>query len=292
VGTVSESFRSTGAHVDSLAVRAAVILKALSVGPGRETFSATSPSGELVVKVYAEGYRLRREVEVIELARAIGLPAPEVLNFVAGPPAVIVMRKLAGHPLASGMGDEPAVEAGAAIRRFHDLGASPPYSGGHLRWDEFVFWWAKREAQICEQAGLLTNPEAVTAFAVISSARDQLRDRPTVLMHGDLQREHVLVEDGHLSGLIDFVDAQPGDGMIDLAVLTLWDEALTEPLLRGYGLVMDGEVEVLLARYRLLRHLAGAAWLADRNRLVEAGSHITKVRLAIGDGLPQEWMMT
>lgn len=53
------------------------------------------------------------------------------------------------------------------------------------------------------------------------------------------------------------MDAQPGDPLLDVAVLTLEDEALAGPVLRGLGLPADPATALLLDRYRLLRRRAG-----------------------------------
>jgi aminoglycoside phosphotransferase (APT) family kinase protein len=191
------------------------------------------------------------------------------------------MTRLRGSPLASAMGEAPAAEAGAALRRVHGLSAAPPCSGGQHRWEELVARWAGREAAGCARLGILSAGEADAAASRISTPPEPLAGRPTVLIHGDLQPDHVLVESGRLAGLIDFVDAQPGDGLLDVAVLTLWDEALTAPLLRGLGQSADRETARLLGRYRLLRHLAAAAWLHERGHTAGAVRHAAAVRAGL-----------
>jgi aminoglycoside phosphotransferase (APT) family kinase protein len=257
------------------------VLRPLAAERGRAVFAAAGPGIDVVAKAYRDAPALAHEVRVLDRVRGRGVPAPEVLAFEPGPPAVVVMTRLRGRPLASAMGDAPAVEAGAALRRVHELAAAPPYSGGQHRWEEFVVWWAVREAAACERLGILSAAEAAAAASRISTARDPLAGRPTVLIHGDLQPDHVLVESGRLAGLIDFVDAQPGDGLLDVAVLTLRDEALTGPVLRGLGLAADATTRLLLDRYRLLRHLAAAAWLHERAHTAESARHAAAVRAGL-----------
>jgi aminoglycoside phosphotransferase (APT) family kinase protein len=254
----------------------------LSADRGRAVFAATAAGVDLVVKAYEDAPALTHEARVLERMRGLGVPVPEVLAFEPGPPAVIVMTRLPGGPLVSAMGDSAAAEAGAALRLVHGLPAAPPYSGGQHRWDEFVVWWAEREGAACVRLGILSAGEAAAAVARISDTRELLAVRPTGLIHGDLQPDHVLVESGRLAGLIDFVDAQPGDGLLDVAVLTLWDEALAGPLLQGLGQPANGETGLLLDRYRLLRHLASAAWLLDRGYAAESARHAGAARAAVG----------
>ena len=257
-------------------------LQQRATGRGRAGFAGTGPGVEMVVKAYEDAPALAHEVGVLGLARDRGAPVPEVLAFEPGPPAVVVMTRLPGRPLTSAMGDGPAVEVGAALRVVHGLPAAPPYSGGQHRWDEFVAWSAQREAAACARLEILSSTQAAAAADLLGEARDLLAGRPTVLIHGDLQADHVLVEDGRLSGLIDFVDAQPGDGLLDVAVLTLWDEALAGPVLHGLGLAADGATAELLDRYRVLRHLAAAAWLLERGYAAESARHADAVRAGLG----------
>jgi aminoglycoside phosphotransferase (APT) family kinase protein len=257
-------------------------LHPLASGRGREVFAATAADVGLIVKAYEDAPALAHEARVLELARDRGVPVPDVLAFEPGPPAVIVMTRLRGEPLTSALGETAAAEAGAALRLVHGLPAAPPFTGGQHRWEEFVVWWAEREAAACARLGILTPPEAAEAAGRISAARDLLARRPTVLIHGDLQTDHVLVESGRLCGIIDFVDAQPGDGLLDVAVLTLEDDALTAPVLRGLGVAADETTALLLDRYRLLRRLAAAAWLLERGYAAESGRHADAVRSALG----------
>jgi aminoglycoside phosphotransferase (APT) family kinase protein len=79
-----------------------------------------------------------------------------------------------------------------------------------------------------------------------------------VLLQGDLQTAHILVDPQteKVLAFLDFADAQPGDPLVDLAVVTLWDQQLTDFLLEGYsGIAKTEETQRLLALYRLLHHL-------------------------------------
>jgi len=281
---LSRGLRAAARRAASGAAGLPVDLHVLSADRGRAVFLASGARVDLVVKAYDDAPALAHEVRVLDLARGLGVPVPDVLAFEPGPPGVTVMTRLRGSPLTPAMGEAAAVEAGAALRRLHELRADPPYGGGQHRWDEFVVGWSRREADACARLGILSPAESSAAVARVSSARDLLTGRPTGLAHGDLQPDHVLVESGHLTGLIDFVDAKPGDGLLDVAVLTLWDRALTAPLLRGLGLAADADTALLLDRYRLVRHLAAAAWLLDRGHATAAARHAEAVRFRVRGG--------
>jgi len=55
----------------------------------------------------------------------------------AGPPAVLAMKQVLGHPLSSG-NPVAAKEAGRYLQRFHTLRAHPPFSGGQQQWDALL----------------------------------------------------------------------------------------------------------------------------------------------------------
>jgi aminoglycoside phosphotransferase (APT) family kinase protein len=102
-----------------------------------------------------------------------------------------------------------------------------------------------------------------------------------VLLHGDLQTAHILVDPQteHVLAFLDFADAQAGDPLLDIAVVTLWDHGLTDFLLEGYsGIVGNEETQQLLSLYRLLRHLAEIPWLLERGFKALAERNITALR--------------
>ena len=199
------------------------------------------------------------------------MPVPEVLRLEPGPPAVLATPLVRGAPLSSRW-PAAAREAGRAVRRLHDVGASPPFSGGQDDWAAFVSWWADREIAACRERGVLDGRTAAALRERFDALRPALADRPVALLHGDLQAEHVLVDPatGRLAAILDLADVQPGDPLLDVAVLSLWDEPLAEPVLAGYGGAAGPDAGRLLAAYRLLRHLAAVPWLLDRGLTREA----------------------
>jgi aminoglycoside phosphotransferase (APT) family kinase protein/8-oxo-dGTP pyrophosphatase MutT (NUDIX family) len=74
---------------------------------------------------------------------------------------------------------------------------------------------------------------------------------PTTLVHGDVGPRHVLCEDGHITGVIDWSDAREADPALDLAwALYGTPEAFAEAVATAYG-VTDDELARALAWYRL-----------------------------------------
>lgn len=67
----------------------------------------------------------------------------------------------------------------------------------------------------------------------VETLQPVLMQRPIVLLHGNLQAAHILVDpqSEQVLAFLDFADAQPGDPLLDIAVVTLWDQELTDFLL-------------------------------------------------------------
>lgn len=241
-----------------------------------------------MLKVYADAAALRRAWATAQQAQAAGLPVPELLAFAPGPPAVIAMRYVDGAPLSSGQ-VRAARETGSLMARFHQLGARPPFSTGHETWDRHILVWAGRELASLARYGLLDADQVATLRQWFARQRARLAARPVALLHGDLQPAHVLV-DRHgerVAGLLDFADAQPGDPLLDIAVLTLWDHALARPVLEGYGLLADdAEVRELLATYRLLRHVGEVPWLLERGFADLAARNVAAIHALLDGSVP------
>jgi aminoglycoside phosphotransferase (APT) family kinase protein len=185
-----------------------------------------------------------------------------------------------GQPLSSAH-PHAAREAGALLARFHHLGAHPPFSTGERTWDRHVLGWIERELASMSTFDVLSASEIDTLRTRLFRLCATLTSRPIALLHGDLQPDHILVDERgeRVVALLDFADAQPGDPLLDIAVLTLWDEALTAPILAGYpGFTDDTATRDLIAEYRLLRHISEIPWLLERGYIEYANRNIVAVR--------------
>jgi aminoglycoside phosphotransferase (APT) family kinase protein len=196
----------------------------------------------------------------------MGVPIPEMLGFEAGPPTVLAMKQVLGRPLTS-RNTCAVKEAGSYLQRFHMIGAHPPFSGGQQQWEAFISWWENEEIEKLKRLGVLDPHQMRKLQEQFEALRPLLVQRPIVLLHGDLQTAHILVDPQteQVLAFLDFADAQPVDPLLDIAVVTLWDQELTDFLLEGYsGIAKTAETQQLLALYRLLRHLAEIPWLLER----------------------------
>jgi aminoglycoside phosphotransferase (APT) family kinase protein len=240
------------------------LLKPLYLQPDRAIFLAEG-SG-IVLKVYSEGRTLQHEYAVAQKAQAIGVPIPELLALEVAQPTVLAMKRVVGKPLSSS-DTLAAQEAGSYLERFHAIPTAPPFSGGQSRWDEFILWWANLEIGNIEKLHIFAEDEINKLKAAFERIKPALAVRPIGFLHGDLQAAHILIDSQtqKVAAFLDFADAQPGDPLLDIAVLSLSDHRLADLVLEGYtSIENDEQTQQLLAHYRLLRLIAEVPWLLNR----------------------------
>jgi aminoglycoside phosphotransferase (APT) family kinase protein len=81
-----------------------------------------------------------------------------------------------------------------------------------------------------------------------------------MFMHGDLQVAHVFVDGDRVTGVLDWSEAGQGDGLYDLASLTLGHPEHLGDVLTGYG----GDVDLDVIRgWWSLRCLTAIRWLVE-----------------------------
>ncbi len=238
----------------------------------------------IIFKVSMAEKALQHEYAIAQKGASIGVPIPEILGFEAGQPAVLAMKQVMGHPLSS-HNQSAAKEAGNYLQRFHTLGAHPPFSGGQQQWEAFISWWANEEIEKVKRLAVLDHQQIRELHEQFETLRPLLVQRPIVLLHADLQTAHILVDPQteKVLAFLDFADAQPGDPLLDIAVVTLWDQELTDFFLEGYSSIeKTTETKQVLSLYRLLRHLAEIPWLVERGFQELAARNITALKDALG----------
>jgi hypothetical protein len=213
---------------------------------------ATLRVGDVFLKVDPHPTRIDVEVEAMAMAP---IPTPEVLWR---KPPVLALAAVPGTAL--GRLGEPSwassaawAAAGAAARRLHDA-PLPPWPG---RCVEEIASELDRECEWLITSGVLP-ADLVTRNRRIAEAA--LRPWTPVFTHGDLQLNHVFVEDDEITGVIDWSEAAPGDALYDIATLTLGHEEHLGDVVAGYG--TDVDLDVIRAWWSL-RSLRGARWLVE-----------------------------
>ena len=213
---------------------------------------ATLRVGDTFLKVDGDQARTDVEVEAIRLAP---LPTPQVLWR---KPPVLALARVPGAPIArlGRPSSAPASDwraAGAAVRRLHDA-PLPPWPG------RGIDVWAD---ELDRECGWLLANDAVPDDLVRRGRRlaeQALRPWTPAFTHGDLQVAHVFVDDGEVSGVLDWTEAGRGDAAYDLAVLTLGHREHLDDVLAGYGADVDREV---VRAWWVLRSLTAVRWLLE-----------------------------
>jgi aminoglycoside phosphotransferase len=213
---------------------------------------ATLRVGEVFLKIDSDQTRI--DVEAAAMAM-VPVPTPDVLWR---KPSVLALAASPGTAL--GRLHEPSTAspaawaaAGAAVRALHDA-PLPPWPGPSV--DEL----ASRLDGECEW--LVAND--VLPVDVVRRnrrlAEAALRPWTPTFIHGDLQLDHVFVDDDEVTGIIDWSEASQGDALFDLAILTLAHEEHLEDVLAGYGADVDRD---LIRAWWSWRCLVVVRWLSD-----------------------------
>ncbi|GAA2302905.1 phosphotransferase [Nonomuraea roseoviolacea subsp. roseoviolacea] len=216
---------------------------------------ATLRVGDVFLKVDADQARIDAEVEAMALAP---VPTPKVLWH---KPPVLAIAAVPGTALGRLGEPSPAspaawAAAGAAIRRLHEAPLPPKPGRAGRDLDELV---ADLDGE-CEwlmTKGVLP-ADLVTRNRQVAEAA--LRPWTPAFTHGDLQITHVFTDDDRVTGIIDWSEAGQGDGLFDLATLTLGHEEHLGDVVAGYG--TDVDLEVIRAWWSL-RSLLGVRWLIE-----------------------------
>jgi aminoglycoside phosphotransferase (APT) family kinase protein len=226
--------------------------------------------GDVFIKVETDAGRAAREIDALTTITAV--PVPRLIWHQPGPPAVLAIARVAGRPLANY--DEPEFfgahewrAVGAALRALHrdtpitDAAGAAGVAGvrafpAHL--DGYASWFRRTGV------GDLALIERLTTEAAALFATHQPQ---SARLHGDCQSGHFFLDDGAVSGVIDWADTGVGDPLADLAVLTIDHRHRLDDVLAGYG----DDVDVAAIRqYWILRKFAVMHWRVDHGLGIDA----------------------
>lgn len=218
------------ATIGDVANAAVLDISRIVAGEANEVYDVTlegAPS--LIVRISHRGHDAHdREAWVLDQCASRGIRAPRVhahrhVEVVGERRSIIVMEKVPGERLCDIDRDDLDVrgvlgEVGAWLRELHSV----PVTGFGYVDGSGVGEWATMddsiagltaEADVFEDAGRSVGLEVATIRAWVREIIDSLRAAPprVTLIHNDLQADHVMVHDGHVSGIIDFgeVAAEP-----------------------------------------------------------------------------------
>ncbi|WP_106245481.1 phosphotransferase family protein [Nonomuraea fuscirosea] len=216
---------------------------------------ATLRVGDVFLKVDADRARIEAEVEAMASAP---VPTPEVLWHKPPALAIAAVPGTALGRLGEPVTASPAAwaAAGAAVRKLHDA-PLPPRLGRAGRSVEELRAELDGECEWLVTNGVLP-AELVTRNREVAEAA--LRPWVPVFTHGDLQIAHVFLDGDEVTGIIDWSEAGQGDGLFDLAILTLGHERYLGDLVAGYG----GDVDLDVIRgWWSMRSLLAIHWLVE-----------------------------
>ena len=120
-----------------------------------------------------------------------------------------------------------------------------------------IFNIEKRRVEITAAAKLIGIESGLVgnAFKLLWENKEMFQINKAHLLHGDFSPKHILIADGHVTGILDFEDAKGGDPVRDLARLNFFygDSFPIEWLKAGYQNkdIFDKNFDLKMKLYRL-----------------------------------------
>ena len=200
----------------------------------------TADGGELVLKVYRGELTWKRDKEAFLLRLVAGrIPAPEVVHEGAG---FLVMTRLPGTPARFSEAD-PVEVSRRLGRLLRDLHAVTFDSFGYIetRVTDPVATNLEYMRLRIERKVRSGPPELRGALELHFAEHEAAFEGCThaVLCHNDAHDANVLIEDGLITGLIDWENAVAADPIFDLAKAWAFSDGRSDDtldaLVEGYG---------------------------------------------------------
>ena len=190
---------------------------------------------------------LDREITFLSYAASkLPLPAPryvqQLSHSAAAPYGYAVYGYLRGRAmdldkLTPRKRTEAATALAGFLRALHDLQPRPELAARLPREDPRLIaedYFARSEREIAPKLQRTAASALLNVFETYLGAPDNFLFKPTVL-HADLSRDHILIDNGAVSGVIDFGDVSWGDPDYDFMYLFVdFDRAFTEEVARRY----------------------------------------------------------
>ncbi len=250
----------------------------------KAAYYATYPDGKrVIVKVDLRRERYCNELLMLELAHAHGLPVPEVVFTDDGDFGLTVLTHLPGAALVL-QDSIGCVNTGSLLRQLHSLPPNRhlrPFSGSDGSWAGLL---QRYRDEVKRFVGLgLFDANLMQRLQALVERGLEANQVPTMtIIHGDLQRFHVLLEPNshQVTGLLDLADAGLGDPLWDIAVLTSRGDVCTTNLLQGYGAddALRARADSVLPAYRVVRWMGEVRW--RRVHGVEIGRQLRHLGMA------------
>ena len=182
--------------------------------------------------------RYHGEARAYERLRALGLPVPEIIALEVSrslvPLPYILMTRLPGTPatfLGTEMPSGVAIQTGEFLAQIHgvimdsfgwlsNLDVNPMSSAVELTGS--MFYWHLEEAYRNRAIDSAVRARLVEVWERVKPYVAQVRQPH--LIHRDFQFDNILVNDGRVTGIIDFEWGAAGDAAWDFMVEDRWEK--------------------------------------------------------------------
>ena len=249
--------------IETLALRTNQV-RVLADRPNRLVARLVMPEGLRVAKIDTRADAFADEAEAMAILAQVGAPVSEVVMVRPGPPSMLVATWAEGEPITSTSHPDTLAAVGDVLRRVHSLPATGPWSS-HPSIERWIEAWLGIVVPWWKQAGPASPDELHALHDWFNAIKPFLDDRYGTQMLFDGRPDHFLVDATGNLHLIDVADLQPGDPVMDLAVLELDAPGILPAVLAGYvPSPTDRErIGSLVPFYVTLRALSGAEWHAS-----------------------------
>lgn len=231
----------------------------LLLGEASEVYAGQTEDGqELIIRIaHRDNSAFDSELWALERCRELGVPVPESLLVEhaedGGEPRTFsIQRKIPGRPMDHLMTEVLIEEIHALVRqsgrylaRIHSIQPEgygwigPDGKGTDLSPAEKIDQIDPKDQEAIDQAHKIGVDPAlvIRAKEILIQHKDVLIDAPVRLVHGDYGGKHFIVDNGEITGIVDFENGQASDPAFDFAWWHYWYETSvpTQILLEGYA---------------------------------------------------------
>lgn len=237
---------------------AVTALKPLEAGVVNKNYRLSASEGDFILKIYTKkiSEEIQFEINVLRELTSYNFPSPHLRPTVKGAWYSLFHEKPAVfYPFILGtikkeLNVENLREVGALMGKMHHLLSSCENRSRSFLWDP-----ENLKTLLRERGGELRERGFPRADELVSFLSTELElyhfpdNLPSGVTHQDIKPENILIEGGHVSGIVDFDNAYFGYFLFDIATTVIWS------CFRGD--VLDGKlVEAFRAGYENERPLA------------------------------------
>ncbi|MGM0898055.1 MAG: phosphotransferase family protein [Bacillota bacterium] len=285
-------------------------VQVVSVNEVEDSFSSTVykcnlSNGETVfVKIPYTRVKYKRELAAYEIL-AGHVPVPKLLDYWAGDgkcPGALLLSELKGKPLSATASPEIAYQIGAMQAAMHQIEPPSVFDSTALQ-NEFPNWHEFVERQFYSFAEdvkeVLDKELYMASLLKFEQMKGELPapDGPS-FVHMDFRPANIIVDEGRVSGVIDFESVRFGSTEIDFTKIhrdfLKSDPALHNSYLEGYNSIRPMiDLRAVLPFYRFIDAFNSIGWSQRRGlekniAFYEANLRILKKMLQ-GDRLKNEY---